>query len=83
MLIQVGIDSRQLTLSNVITGLGPFLGPEEDLTIVARGNFARNQRVSYTNSIALALLPAVLKNMREEPPSRQDGTFLPPIDFFH
>jgi hypothetical protein len=37
LLIKIGIDSNQLTLSKVITDLGPFLGPEEDLTIVARG----------------------------------------------
>ena len=57
--------------------MGPFLGPGEDLTIVARGTCPRNL---YSSNLlifflALALLPAILETMQTVPVSRQDGAF--------
>ena len=37
LLITTGIDLGILTIPKVMSDMGPFLGPEEDLTIVARG----------------------------------------------
>lgn len=37
LLITIGIDLGVLTIPKVISDMGPFLGPGEDLTVVARG----------------------------------------------